>query len=83
VEPRLVRLMSRADTCVMFTPGTCRSSSAKFGDGAASICPVVITLIVAGAFTSFWSMREPLTTTVSSYFCGSSGLGGSLGGSGF
>src|SRR5437773_12315204 len=33
----------------------------------------VITDIVAGAFVSFSSVREALTTTVSSYFCGSSG----------
>ena len=33
-----------------------------------------MTVMVAGAFTSFSSVLEAVTTTVSSYFCGSSGF---------
>ena len=51
-----VTLMSRADTWVMFTPGTARSSSAKFWVGAlCSVCGPM-TVIVAGALTSFSSV---------------------------
>jgi hypothetical protein len=58
--------MSRAETCVRFRPGTERSSSAKFLAGASSICCAVMTLIVAGALISRSSVREEVTTTVSS-----------------
>ena len=74
VAARLVTLMSRAETCVTFNPGTVRSRSAKFFDGAFWIASLVITLIVAGALISFSSDRDALTTTVSSYFAGSSGF---------
>ena len=67
-------LMSRAETWVRFNPGTERSSSAKLRVGAFSIVSAVITVIVTGALISFSSLFEPLTTTVSSYFCGSSGF---------
>ena len=80
VAPREVTLMSRADTCVMLTPGTVRRSSAKFWVGALSIVPGPITVIVAGALISFSSVRDAETTTVSSYLAGSCG---SLFGSGF
>ncbi len=72
MAPRLVTLMSRADTWVTFTPGMLRSSSAKFCVGTFSSMALVITLIVAGASISFPSDREALTTTVSSYLAGSS-----------
>ena len=64
VAARLVRLMSRAETCVTLTPGIDRSSSAKFADGADSIACDVMTLIVAGASMSFSSVFDALTTTV-------------------
>ncbi len=82
VAPRLVTLMSRAETWVTLRPGTERNSSAKFCVGTFSMCCAVMTLMVAGAFTSFCSVFEPVTTTVSSYFVGgwgSSGFGGSFG----
>ena len=58
----------------MFTPGTARRSSAKFCVGALSRVCGPMTVIVAGAFTSFSSVLDAETTTVSSYFCGSSGF---------
>jgi hypothetical protein len=66
VGARLVTLMSRADTWVMFSPGTVRRSSAKFCEVARSMVAASITVIVAGVFSIFSSVREPLTTTVSS-----------------
>ena len=60
----------------MFRPGTERKSSAKFCVGAVSIICAVMTLIVAGVLISFSSVFDPLTTTISSYFGGSSGAGG-------
>ena len=48
VAARLVTLMSRAETWVMFNPGIGRSSSAKFCDVACWIALAVITDIVAG-----------------------------------
>jgi hypothetical protein len=66
VGARLVTLMSRAETWVMFSPGTVRSSSAKFCEVAFSMCSAPITVIVAGASASFCSVFEALTTTVSS-----------------
>src|SRR4051794_21207659 len=73
--------MSRADTCVTLTPGMLRSSSAKFWVGAFSSVTPVITLIVAGALMSVSSVRDALTTTVSSYLPGSSAGGcGGVGG---
>src|SRR4029453_18704912 len=66
--------MSLAETCVRFNPGTERSNSAKLRVGAFSMMSAVITVIVTGELISFPSVREPLTTTVSSYLGGSSGF---------
>src|SRR5204863_3851124 len=76
-------LMSRAETCAMLTPGTARSSSAKFCVGALWIVWGPMTVIVAGALISFSSVLEADTTTVSSYFCGSSGFGAGFWSAGF
>jgi hypothetical protein len=66
--------MSRAETCVMFIPGTARRSSAKFWVGALWIVCWPMTVMVAGALISFSSVRDAETTTVSSYFCCPSGF---------
>ena len=75
VALRVVTLMSRAETWVAFNPGVERSRSAKLRVGAFSIVSAVITVIVTAASISFCSVFEPLTTTVSSYFCGCSSSG--------
>ena len=76
VAARAVRLMSRADIWITFTPGTERSVSAMFCAGCAASCSLVTTLIVAGASISFCSTLEALSTVISSFaWCTSPGAG--------
>ena len=73
VAPRVVMLMSRADTWVMLMPGTARSRSPTLVAGEFSMVAVVITVTAAGAFTSCSSDREAVTMTCSSKVTGLSG----------
>src|SRR5687767_6351588 len=66
---------SRAETCVTFSPGTDRIKSANDCDGEFWSVWLPMTVIVDGAFTSFCSTFDAVTTTTSSYFGGSSGFG--------
>ena len=66
VAPRLVMLMSRAEVCVTLTPGTERNRSPYVCAGALAIDWLEMSETVAGAFTSFCSVRVAVTTTCSS-----------------
>ena len=66
VACRAVRLMSRADVWMTFTPGTERRVSAMFWAGWASSVSLVTTLIVAGASMSLPATFDALSTVTSS-----------------
>ncbi len=80
VAPRVVRLMSRAETWVTLRPGTARSRSPMLVAGEFRIVSFKTRLTAAGAFTSSCSEREAETTTCSLKVTGRSSSCGSAGG---
>ena len=80
VAARGVTLTSLAAVWDTLTPGTWRRKSAIVSPDASRMVASVTTLIVAGAFLSFSSRRDAVTTTTSAGVCAGGAAGSACAG---